>query len=159
MTPAFLYIQSLEKSDVLVYGRLLMFDLKSYRICDNYIATSGLAKYQQIEYLSQPQKGCIPPNDLIGIDYYSVVTKPLNRKNVKGIEGNFYQIFPEEVRLSGNVRGDFGIHFDANVPGSAGCIVIKNEEAWKILDSQLQIFNNNGILELPLIVQYIRKSI
>jgi hypothetical protein len=51
-------------------------------------------------------------------------------------------------------RGDFGLHFDAGVEGSAGCVVIKNEPAWATLESRLSTFLSAGIEEIPLLIFY-----
>ncbi len=47
-----------------------------------------------------------------------------------GIAGKFYKINPHLVKVKGTTRGDFGIHFDANVPGTAGCIGIEDPQQW-----------------------------
>jgi hypothetical protein len=37
---------------------------------------------------------------------------------LSGVRGNFYKITPFEVTTNqGAVRGDFGVHLDANAPG------------------------------------------
>jgi hypothetical protein len=81
-------------------------------------ATSGLAGCQAESFLWYPGKGPIPP-----FDGYSVCTTPEPRPE-KGIEGDFFRIMPNEVKSENVTRNGFGIHRDANVPGSAGCIVI-----------------------------------
>ncbi|MEM9510677.1 MAG: hypothetical protein AAGA16_23835 [Cyanobacteria bacterium P01_E01_bin.35] len=70
--------------------------------------------------------GLIPPvHHIRKIDRYEVVLKPEDSRHVKGVEGNFYRILPNVVTTkSGNQRSYFGIHLDANVPGSLGCPVM-----------------------------------
>ncbi len=50
--------------------------------------------------------------------------------NVKGVEGSFFAISPFAVKLTNVTRGDFGIQFDANVPGSARCIASRKQDHW-----------------------------
>nr|MDJ0601794.1 hypothetical protein [Crocosphaera sp.] len=61
---------------------------------------------------------------------YMVDVRPLTLSN-PGIEGKFYKINPHLVDVGGVTRGDFGIHADRNVPGTAGCIGIESESDWK----------------------------
>lgn len=53
-------------------------------------------------------------------------------------------IFPFEVNLGGLSRGDFGIYFDANVPG-AGCIVIRQQDHWDLFRNQMSVFRLDNI--------------
>jgi hypothetical protein len=56
---------------------------------------------------------------------YEVDTQPLDLTHQAGVRGNFFRILPFEVLTNkGTKRGDFGIHLDANAPGSLGCIVM-----------------------------------
>ena len=59
--------------------------------------------------------------------------------DTKGVEGSFYQILPFEVPTDGAIRGDFGIHFDANVPGSLGCIVLTTQRGWDAFRRDVQL--------------------
>jgi hypothetical protein len=75
----------------------------------------------------QHQKGgLIPPTyHCKGLTQYAVKLAPLDLAHQAGVRGNFYQILPFEVlTIGGTKRGDFGIHLDANTPGSLGCIVM-----------------------------------
>lgn len=83
-------------------------------------ATSGLTGFQSHANLWDANKGPIPPHDK-----YTVSTIPEPRE-AKGIEGDFFRIYPVELTHTDGQkkRSGFGIHRDANVPGSAGCIVI-----------------------------------
>lgn len=77
--------------------------------------------------------GLIPPGD------WQVASKPIEMDWIKGINAdrvnlpsNFYQIFPEVQKQSnGVIRGDFGIHYDGNAPGSLGCICPRTAIGWK----------------------------
>jgi hypothetical protein len=74
----------------------------------------------------QQKGGLIPPTyHCKGLLQYAVDLTPLDLTHQAGIRGSFYKITPFEViTLNGTKRGDFGIHLDANAPGSLGCIVM-----------------------------------
>ncbi|HAA28895.1 MAG TPA: hypothetical protein DCE56_15920 [Cyanobacteria bacterium UBA8553] len=73
----------------------------------------------------------------------------------KGIEGNFYPIKPFTVAIDGKNRGDFGIHKDANVPGSAGCITLSIDGVrWQRFEKQMSAIRRAGINRIPLQVVY-----
>lgn len=95
-----------------------------------------------------PRRGCIPPRT------WELSTQRLWLPNVKGVEGSFYGIAPFMVTVDGVQRGDFGIHFDANVPGSAGCIVIKQQDHWDIFRKVMAEYNSLRIKSVPLEVTY-----
>jgi hypothetical protein len=68
---------------------------------------------------------------------YEVETKPVDLTHHAGVRGNFYKILPHEViTKKGTKRGDFGIHFDGNTPGSLGCIVMDYHN-WKDFEDQI----------------------
>jgi hypothetical protein len=136
-------------------GRLELIDLTNNRVVDRYIATSGCPGFQGFEDQSYRGKGPIPRTDLAQIATYKVGTVPIDLSATKGIAGNFYIISPALVKLkSGETRGDFGIHFDANVPGSAGCIVIENQDAFKSFEQTMRGVADGGVKEIPLLVGY-----
>jgi hypothetical protein len=73
---------------------------------------------------------------------------------VKGVEGNFYKIDPHAVTTDkGGFRGDFGIHRDANVPGSMGCIVM-NAEKFALFEQTMKKLASTGVKRIPLFIQY-----
>lgn len=112
--------------------------------------------YRTWEKQSRPGAGPIPRCDRVGLDHYTVSTKPINLKHVRGVEGNFYKINPYLVKVDGVQRGDFGIHRDANVPGSAGCVVIRNDHAWADFEKMMSHYQAAGVQEVALIVSYAR---
>jgi hypothetical protein len=75
---------------------------------------------------------------------------------VKGVEGNFYKINPHEVMINGVQRSDFGVHFDANVPGSSGCVVLRTTVGWQAFEKDMRLLLANGTTEIPLLVSYSR---
>ena len=75
--------------------------------------------------------GLIPPvHHVSNLNKWEVDLEPIYLPRRKGIQGNFYRILPYSVvTLAGAARSDFGIHLDANVPGSLGCPVM-NQVNW-----------------------------
>jgi len=117
-------------------------------------ATSGTSGYQNKGAWRIKKRGYIPPSSQIIPQRWSVSTQRLWMPNVTGVEGSFYAIAPFEINLGGLSRGDFGIHFDANVPGSAGCIVIRQQDHWDLFRNEISAFRLNGIQQVPLFVSY-----
>ena len=74
----------------------------------------------------------------------------------RGFEGNFYVINPHLVMVNGVERGDFGVHFDANVPGSSGCVVLRTDIGWEAFGKDMKALANSGVKEIPLLVSYSR---
>lgn len=149
-----LYHQQLSDISSLIEGRLLLIETDIPVIADTYIAASGLPGFQNYSDLFTVGRGCIPPNSRVGINY-NVATVPLFMPNVKGVQGNFYVISPSEVTIGGVTRGDFGIHFDANVPGSSGCIVLRTAVGWSSFElamKRLSVADDS----IPLLVSYSR---
>ena len=120
---------------------------------DVWIATSSTANKQGSEDFNE-RGGLIPPQYRCGIKYYTVATSPIPMASVKGVEGNFYKIDPHQVTTDkGTVRGDFGIHRDANVPGSLGCIVL-NGDRFRDFEVAMRSLKDKGLVSIPLFVQY-----
>lgn len=117
-------------------------------------ATSGTSGYQKQGDWRVKRRGYIPPSKQIIPQRWFVSTQRLWMPNVKGVEGSFYAISPFQILLPGVARGDFGIHFDANVPGSAGCIVIRQQDHWDLFRNQIAAFRADGIQQIPLFVEY-----
>jgi len=151
---AFFYMK-LGRASELIEGKLLLIDTEKSQIDDQFIVTSGLPGFQYWEAQFRKGAGCIPRCDQAKIPHYRIKTDPIFLAN-KGIEGNFYPIFPHMVVAGGVERGDFGVHFDANVPGSLGCIGIRNKPAWGSYQAMMKNYLTAGIEEVPLIVDYIR---
>lgn len=90
------------------------------------VATSGAIGYQYRGAEKIVGKGQIPEGN-----HWEINTKGY-WLDTKGVEGIFFHITPDPYRGDGFYRSEIGLHRDANVPGSAGCIVVRNS----------QIFNN-----------------
>ncbi|MGI2904894.1 hypothetical protein [Tolypothrix sp. VBCCA 56010] len=123
-------------------GRLLLLDSELTSIANTYIATSGLPNNQRFDCLSSPGKGPIPANNVIGVDCYQVATTPIYMPGVRGVEGNFYKINPHMVTVNDVQRGDFGVHFDSNTPGSSGVRSVKNQRWLASLRERHETFIN-----------------
>jgi len=105
-----------ERSTSLIEGDLVFS--RGSQVILKVKATSGLAGHQYAGAERIRAKGCIPPgtNWKISTDGYALSTT--------GVEGMFYHITPDPHPGTG--RSEFGLHRDASVPGSAGCIVVCN---------------------------------
>lgn len=97
----------------------------------------------------------LPPQYRVkNLPHYTVFTCPEDSRHVKGVEGNFYRINPYEVVTDkGGIRSAFGIHRDANAPGSLGCIVM-SDDRFRSFEQQMKSLWLEGVSELPLIVVY-----
>lgn len=130
---------NLEMGDNFRFGKLIL------RAPDKNLkfhATSGLFNFQGIGSCGIVGHGAIPPCELVSIPTYTVDTKPILMAGKRGIDGNFYQVFPHlnkvEVNDRISTRGDFGIHQDAGVKGTAGCIGITKGMHWKAFQMEMQ---------------------
>jgi hypothetical protein len=113
-------------------------------------ALSGSRGWQYKGSWVQKGRGCLPPRT-----DYEISTQRLWLPHVKGVEGSFYAISPFLVNAgNGVMRGDFGVHFDANVPGSAGCIVLPRQDHWDIWRKQIEDLRKDGVQSIPLEVSY-----
>ena len=85
---------------------------------------------------------------------WKVRLNPIHLPHVKGVEGNFYRIIPYAVTTDkGGKRSDLGIHKDANVPGSMGCIVMSGDR-FADFEKEIMQLRTIGIKEIPLLVTY-----
>ncbi|AFZ32216.1 hypothetical protein Glo7428_3756 [Gloeocapsa sp. PCC 7428] len=137
----------------LIYGYLLI-KRRPQDAGIKMLATSGTVGHQCAGSWTRKRRGPLPPSGAIGAHKYTVSTQRLWLPHVKGVEGSFYAIAPFSVQLGSVTRGDFGIHFDANVPGSAGCIVIPQQAHWDLFCQLMQEFRDAGIQQIPLAVYY-----
>jgi hypothetical protein len=119
----------------------------------SFLVTSGLAGCQSPEHQSVRRKGPIPACRKVGIANYSVRTTPFDERGVVGVDGNFYYIEPDPVDVPPN-RGEFGIHFDANIPGSSGCIVLQEPGEWEDFQDFMAKYKRQGFHGIALIVEY-----
>ena len=136
-----------QDSTDLILGTVVL--LKDAVEINAYIATSGLPGHQDESDWTQRGRGLIVPNKP-----YQVATTPIDLRHTKGVEGKFYVITPYLVDSGAGKRGDFGIHFDANVPGSAGCIVLTTRRGWLAFQRDIQGIAAQGISQISLLIEY-----
>jgi hypothetical protein len=140
-----LFEMELKASQELLQGNLKLTYPNGHEI--DYLATSGCIQWQQPENQSARARGPIPK----GI--YAIPTTPY-WLDTRGVEGYFFHITPDPVEINGVLRGEFGIHFDANVPGSAGCIVLSRFPGWHRFCERMKAIAESGIQSIPLEVAY-----
>jgi hypothetical protein len=147
-----LFHMELKPTNELVQGRLVLTNDGKY--CDTFLATSGLREMQGKNDQDSSGMGPLPSCLELRGTTYSVATTPIDMPNVKGVEGEFYKIDPHSVSIWGRSRGDFGIHRDANIPGSSGCIVLTSQKGWDAFQQQMSAIAKSGVKQLPLVVTY-----
>lgn len=148
------FTMDLTHDDDIIYG--LMEFIKDDKPYNKIIATSSLPGRQYSGAWNR-KGGLIPPTSLVkrkagtGL---TVKTTPIYMPNVTGVSGNFYPIAPFEVQTDDDLRGDWGIHRDANTPGSLGCIVTKTPQGWQATQREFAVLAGLGIRSVELIVEY-----
>ena len=153
MSYFFLFSMQFDRDRGLDSGRLSLNHLtKGHQ--EIWIATSSTADKQGPEDFNL-KGGLIPPQYRCGIKNWTVATKPIPMPQIKGVEGNFYKIDPHLVKAQPSCmeRGDFGIHLDANMPGSLGCIVMYGDR-FNAFEFCMANLARQGLLSIPLFVQY-----
>ena len=153
MNTFLLFTQHFDRDQGQDYGRLSINNF-SEGTTHIWKATSSYATKQHPESFHE-RGGLLPPQYRVKhLTKYTVRTEPLNLAHHKGVAGNFYQIFPFSVQTDkGAQRSDFGIHKDANVEGSLGCIVM-SAERFQQFEQAITNLRNVGVVEIPLFVQY-----
>ncbi|MGB5768951.1 MAG: hypothetical protein WBM32_03640 [Crocosphaera sp.] len=129
-------------------GILLAVNSKESKIEGIFKALSGVGGRED-----QPMRGPLPSQKNVQTTRYMVDSDPLILSN-PGIAGKFYKINPHLVKVKGTTRGDFGIHFDANVPGTAGCIGIEDPQQWAAFKELMKHYSQSGLTQIPLLVAY-----
>lgn len=134
-------------------GRLRLDSLSSGNI-NIWVASSSVSTKQGRESFHQ-LGGYLPPGYRCNPRVqWQVRLNPVYLPNVKGVNGNFYRITPFAVTTDkGGKRSDLGIHRDANVPGSMGCIVMSGDR-FKSFEAEMIKLRAMGIREIPLLVTY-----
>ena len=148
----FVFNQQFDRDKGLDWGRLSLNQLNPAKTLHIWTATSSVESSQKAESFHN-KGGLIPPQYRCKNmpTTWEVETKPIPMPSVKGVEGNFYKINPHAITTDkGGVRGDFGIHLDANVPGSMGCIVM-DKTRFRDFEKVIKTIKQSGI---PLFVFY-----
>jgi hypothetical protein len=120
VTAVFRLPVSVNQSSKLIEGHLNFYRGGNIEI--GVGATSGAIGYRYRGAEKIRGKGPIPEGRLwkINTGGYWLDTRR--------VEGMFYHITPDPYKGNGFVRAEIGLHRDANVPGSAGCIVVTNSQ-------------------------------
>ena len=113
-----------------------------------YRATSGCAGWQRSGDEWVRGKGPIPAGEKYQIPTLGYWL------DTRGVEGLFYHVTPDPVVSGNKIRAELGIHFDANLPGTAGCIGLMNLEGWQGFCRRLSQIAAQGVEHLPLTVRY-----
>lgn len=146
------FTQHFDRDSSLDWGRLRLIHLTEGHK-QIWTATTSTANKQERESFHQ-KGGMIPPEYRCNIPNWLVLTKPIPMHSIRGVEGNFYKINPHMVTTDkGGNRGDFGIHLDANSPGSLGCIVMDSQR-FKTFEEEMGKLLDLGINQLPLFITY-----
>ena len=146
----FVFSLHFDFSKELSKGRLSINSLSKGTI-EVFVATSSQADQMQPESF-HTKGGLIPPQYRCGILFWQVNLIAIEIS--KRAKSNFYQILPYAVVTdAGTVRGDFGIHSDADVLGSFGCITLPCF-LFPAFEVAVRKLVDKGIREVPLFVQY-----
>ena len=134
-----------------VSQKLIVGSLKLYypngQIID-YVATSGLPDWQRPEDQWVRARGPLPAGE-----NYEIPTEPY-WLDTRGVEGLFFHITPDPVVSGDLIRSELGIHWDANLPGTSGCIGLINWEGWDAFCRRMSQIAALGIKSIPLKVRY-----
>lgn len=135
------------------YGRLSLNDLTQEKT--EIIKASSSYKTKQYAESFHERGGLLPPHYRCKEEFFwKVSTTPIPMPNHRGGQGNFYQITPFEVMTDkGGRRSDFGVHLDANAPGSLGCIVT-DAGRFAEFENWMSRLKSMGIQKVPLMVFY-----
>jgi hypothetical protein len=148
------FLMKLGDSHSLLTGQFEILD--DDKVLKAYPATSGVAGYQSLDDLWRRGRGPIP-NSIPGKRDYSINIKGRYSLARKGIEGLAYPISPDPIiSLDGTERrSEVMLHRDANVPGSAGCIVLRvGVEEYKEFNDYFWSLAKD-LSKLPLTVKYL----
>jgi hypothetical protein len=136
----------LDNSQELILGNLRLI-YPNNQIVD-YLATSGLPDWQRPEDQWTRAKGPIPAGE------YKIPSEPY-WLDTRGVEGLFFHITPDPVSAGdGRTRSELGVHWDANVPGTSGCIGLINRDGWEGFCRRMAKIALLGVESLQLKVEY-----
>ena len=134
------------------YGILTLNHLEKGYI-QKWLVTSSTSPKQERQH-QHVWGGLIPQNSETELKKYSVVLNPVDLSHNKGVAGNFYKILPFSLKTTkGKTRGNLGIHLDANVPGSLGCLVM-NDYNFSEFEEYMRNLRSRNVETVPLFVQY-----
>ena len=148
-----LFSMALKPSTNLLMGKLHIMDGETP--IASYVATSGLARYQEKKHQSWRGIGAMPACEKVGISSYSVLTEPYSGTSNAGTTEVFFRVNkPFRILVDGIWRAGFGIHFDASIPDSGGCIVLRDTTEWNSFRAFMADYASKGFPSISLIVEY-----
>lgn len=136
----------------LILGRLYWQEKDKRQI--EYVCTSGLPQYQYWESWKMAAHGPMPPCSDLNVENYQVQIIPIDMRTIVGVSGLFYKVLPHIMRTDEYRRSDFGIHWDANIPGTSGCIGFKDARDWGSFKMRMMQLQEKGYKVVPLRVEY-----
>jgi hypothetical protein len=148
------FTMALSRSDDLLEGKLEF--RKNGKTYNDIRVTSSLPG-RQYSGAWERKGGLIVPSNIckaITGKGLSVKTTSIYMPDVKGVSGNFYPIEPFLIQTDGDERGDWGIHMDANMPGSLGCIVAQSQAGMDAINREFKVLEKLGVRAIDLIVEY-----
>lgn len=164
------FVFNANNSSSLIIGSLQL--IKDDVLINEYKATSSY-KGNQYDGSWNQKGGLIPPTDVLKdirgeASFYEVNTTPISMPNVKGVNGDFFQIIPFATTMKNGVeRGDFGVHsdkytdlqgFDPNMPksgeGTLGCIGLQTGKGYAAFRRDMKSINAEGVNSVELLVKY-----
>lgn len=111
-------------------------------------ASSGSRRYQNKNSFRRVGRGCIPPCTDLVLDTFGFDSE------VRGVEGRFFPISSLNNQLGLYGRSGFGLHRDANVEGTAGCIAVINDDSFARVRNILYAARFAEIATIPLVIDY-----
>lgn len=148
-----LFNSHFDRTRALNIGRLSLVDIDNEER-EIIKAWSGHGTKQYAECFHEVG-GMLPPAYRCKGNFnWRVDTNPVYLPNHRGVRGNFYRISPFKVFTDkGGTRSDFGVHLDANVPGSRGCIVT-DAKRFAEFEKWMRALKNAQVSSIPLILGY-----
>ena len=125
---------------------VIMLNGQTYKACSGCIGCQIYNSYWETG------RSPIPP----GRDYR--VDLRWTYSDLPGISGRYYHILPDPIvdLQTGRQRSEIGLHHDAGVPGTSGCIGIVNSDWSKLCAAFDELAKFNRWLRLE--VSYLRKE-
>jgi hypothetical protein len=135
----------LRETSTLIDGMLVIQDAAGGELL-RVRATSGLAGHQHRGDLWLPNRGPIPDIP----DAKTIKT----REAWSDVLGWRFFITPETFHSGHHTRGAFRVHKDGGTPGSAGCIVIRDEDDFQGFRDLMKQTVAAEVSEIPLEISY-----
>lgn len=164
------FVLNTNRSSSLIVGSLQL--IKDGVLINEYKATSSY-KGMQYDGAWNQKGGIIPPTEVLkqrrsDESFYEVNTTPISMPNVKGVNGDFFQITPFSTVMSNGVeRGDFGVHadkyndlqgYDPDMPksgeGTLGCIGFRTGKGYAAFRRDMKAIKSEGVKSIELLVKY-----